>query len=108
MVPYASAHVPADVRDAVLTFLAPDGVSFEHDADAPAEGPVMAPKNRSSHGARPGHPADERFLVMAGPSIGRGRIERAEARDVAPTLAALAGLPLDPYAGSPLVAIAAA
>lgn len=103
VVPYDSAHVPADVRAEVLTFLAPDGMSFEHDADIPADGPLAAPKNLSSHGVRPGHPSDDRFLVLAGPSIVRGRIERAEARDVAPTLASLAGLSLDTYAGKLLL-----
>lgn len=99
-----SDHVPADLRDQVVTYLAPDGIAFEHDAAVPASEPLVAPTNRSSHGARPGHPSDDRFLVAAGPNVPVARIERALARDVAPTLAALAGLPLDGYVGTPLIA----
>ena len=101
---FGAAHLPTDRRDGLIAFLAPDGTTFEHDTQAPASGPVAAPVNRSSHGARPGHPADERFLVVAGPGARRAQIEHAPAAAVAPTLAALLGLPLRDYPGEPLLA----
>lgn len=103
VVRYDSDYLPHDRRSELVTFLAPDGTSFEHDPSVPAEGPRVRPVARSSHGARPGHPSDERFLVAAGPNVGRARIERAAADAVAPTLAALLGLPDGAFSGRPIV-----
>lgn len=101
--PYPSAHVPDDARDHLATFLAPDGMAFEHDPTVEADGPVVPPVNRSSHGARPGHPSDERFLVAAGPNVERARIARADATAVEPTLAALLGLTASTRGRQPLL-----
>jgi predicted AlkP superfamily pyrophosphatase or phosphodiesterase len=78
-VPYPTDHLPDDRRGALLAFLAPDGVAFEHDPPAPTEG-VTAPRATSSHGARPGHPADDRILIAAGPNVQPGRHAAAHAR----------------------------
>lgn len=106
VVPVPSEHVPSDLRPQVTTFLAPDGVAFEHDGPTPSE-PLVAPTARSSHGARPGHPADDRFLVAAGPRVPAARVDRADARSVAPTRARLLDLPVAGYPGTPLEPLAA-
>lgn len=91
--PINNAYMPADARAVVVSYLAPDGVAFEHDATTETLAPRIQPNARSSHGARPGHPADDRFFVAAGPRVPRGRIATAAAPAVAATLARLLGLP---------------
>ncbi|MFQ3673996.1 MAG: hypothetical protein SNJ83_10415, partial [Aggregatilineales bacterium] len=54
--------------------------------------PSGKPNAISSHGLRPGHPGDDRFALFAGPNVPRGSVEAADAIQVAPTLAKLAGL----------------
>jgi predicted AlkP superfamily pyrophosphatase or phosphodiesterase len=98
-VPYDNGYLPAEHRTRVRAFLAPDGVGFE---PGPAEAPVTAPKNVSSHGLRPGHPADDRFMLVSGPGVAPGRVTRAEAGQVAPTVARLLGLPETDYPGAAL------
>lgn len=100
---YEADYLPPERRAEVVTFLAPDGTSFEHDPAVPAHSPRVAPVARSSHGARPGHPNDDRFLVAAGPNVQRARIERATAGAVAPSLAALLGLPPGAYPAEPVL-----
>lgn len=75
-------------------FSAPDGFAFqarptgENDPNS-VSGP---PKYRSTHGFRPGHPDDERFLIVAGPGIEARSEERAQAEDVAATAAEILGM----------------
>lgn len=102
-IPYPAQHLPADQREQVRSYLAPDGYSFEYDPLQPSAEPVAAPRLRSSHGLRPGHPRDERFMVLAGPDVPRLRLERAAAVQVAPTLAALLGLSLTDFPGEALL-----
>lgn len=92
-----AAYLPPDVRGRVAPFVAPDGAVFQMRPtagvevdDRAASGPA---KYVSSHGFRPGHPHDERFLLAAGPGIEARRVPRAEAADVEATVSALAGLP---------------
>lgn len=92
--PFPNDYLPEKHRRRVRSFLAPDGMSFE---PGPASGAVTEPDAVSSHGLRPGHPADDRFLVLSGPAVGPGLLERATAGQVAPTVAALLGLPAGPY-----------
>jgi predicted AlkP superfamily pyrophosphatase or phosphodiesterase len=93
-VEFPTDHLPEALRGELRAFLAPDGVSFEHDAPTPAE-PVAAPQARSSHGARPGHPADDRVWIAAGPNVRPGRIAAAPATAVAGTIGALLGIGRD-------------
>jgi len=94
VIPYPNDYLPADQRDQVRSYLAPDSYSFEHDPLQPSNQPVTSPRLLSSHGLRPGHPGDERFMVLSGPDVPQLRLGRAEAAQVAPTLAALLRLPL--------------
>lgn len=91
------AYLPPDVRGSVVAFVAPEGATFQarpapgtEVGDAAVSGPA---KYVSSHGFRPGHPFDERFLIARGPGLEARTVARAEAADVEATVAALAGLP---------------
>lgn len=95
---YPNDYLPDELRSVLSAFLAPDGVSFEHDGPPPAE-PIVAPTAVSSHGKRPGHPDDDRFLVAAGPSIANGIVSKADARDVAATVAHLLDLDRGAFTG---------
>jgi predicted AlkP superfamily pyrophosphatase or phosphodiesterase len=106
-VEYSNEHLPPEQRQQVHCFVAPESVSFEHDPAQAAQGPIAEPRLRSSHGLRPGHPGDERFLVMAGPHIRRQTIAKARASQVAPTLASVLGISLDSYSDEPLLEPAA-
>lgn len=99
--PFATHFVPADFREQVAAFVAPPGVSFEHDDPDEME-PTGDPAMTSNHGLRPGMPGDDRFAVFAGPVVPRGVIERADAVQVAPTLAQILGLPLDDFPAKPV------
>lgn len=89
--PLPNGYLPEEQRGAVCSYLAPEGCSFEDGGGEAA--PLAAPKLRSSHGFRPGHPLDERFMVVFGPGVPRRTLKRAGALQVAPTLLALLGLP---------------
>ncbi|NDJ61270.1 MAG: alkaline phosphatase family protein [Chloroflexi bacterium] len=95
--PYTNTHIPTDHRDQIAAFVAPDRTSFEHDPNKEIDGPTGTPAALSSHGLRPGSPGDDRFAVFVGPDVKPGVLERAEAAQVAPTLAQLAGIALDSY-----------
>ena len=84
-------HLPADVRDRVAAFLAPEGTVFERSIDGD-RAPRGAARSRSAHGFAPGHPHDVRPLIARGPGVTPGTIERAAGADVEATLAALTGL----------------
>jgi predicted AlkP superfamily pyrophosphatase or phosphodiesterase len=99
--PFHTDYVPEDLRGQVASFLAPDGMTFEPDDPDETE-PVGAPRLLSSHGLRPGNPADDRFAVFAGPDVEPGIVESANAVQVAPTLAALLRLPLDEFPADPV------
>jgi predicted AlkP superfamily pyrophosphatase or phosphodiesterase len=100
---YSNAHLPPEQRQQVHCFVAPESCSFEHDPAQAAQGPIAEPRLRSSHGLRPGHPGDERFLVVAGPHIRRQTMATARASQVAPTLASVLGISLDSYLDEPLL-----
>ena len=102
-----SAHVPADRRDQVATFVAPPRHSFEPRAlDAPPDRPTGPACYVSSHGLRPGCPEDDRVCILAGPGVPTGIIDHAAAEDLAPTLAALLGLAMPTAQGCPIIASA--
>lgn len=102
--PYPNDCIPPELRDQVVIFVAPDGTSFEEEPPpgTPEDEVLGAPKAISSHGLRPGLPGDDRFALFAGPKVPAGRIETAEAVQVAPTCAALLGLPLEPFSAAPI------
>lgn len=101
VMPFHVDYVPADVRPMMASFLAPPRTSFEHDNQDETE-PTGAPKMTSSHGLKPGDPGDDRFAVFAGPDVPQGVIAEAAAVQVAPTFAALLGLPLEDYPAAPI------
>ena len=91
--PLAAQPFPDDVAPRLAAFLAPDGSAFESAPGAAPAGATSGPPSYpSTHGVRPGAASDERFLILAGPGVPRGTIERAAAADVEATLAALLGL----------------
>lgn len=96
VVPWDSGHVPELHRESIATFVAPDRHSFEEKpAQAPPEQSTGRPKYVSTHGLRPGDPADDRFCAFIGAGIGRAEIGRAEAEDYMPILAGILGLAPD-------------
>jgi predicted AlkP superfamily pyrophosphatase or phosphodiesterase len=99
--PYPNTCVPAELRDQVFVFAAPAGVSFEDDNPDETE-PTGKPANTSTHGLRPGMAGDDRFALFAGPNIPTGCIPEGSANQVAPTFAAILGLPLDDFPAPPL------
>lgn len=100
VVPYDASYLPEDHRVFLRSYLAPDGYSFEA---GPSEQPVTDPKNISSHGLRPGHPADDRFMFMSGPDVPTGSVAVADADQVAPTVAKLLGIGTEPFPGRSLL-----
>lgn len=101
--PEESRHVPAAQRDIIATFSAPHRHSFEHSpAATPDNQPTGRPTYVSTHGHRPGDPADDRFCIFAGPGVPQAVVERATAEQFTPSLAAVLGLPLDPFPARPI------
>lgn len=103
--PYANDCIPPHYRDTLKIFVAPPGFSFENDNPAETE-PTGKPTALSTHGLRPGFTGDNRFALFAGPNVPQGRIDSAIAAQVAPTLAHIAGLPLDGFEAAPIWATA--
>lgn len=99
--PFANDCIPAELREQVFVFVAPPLTSFEND-HADATEAVLPPSAISSHGLMPGMAGDDRFALFAGPNVPQGAVEMAKAVQVAPTLAALAGLPGDGFMGEPI------
>lgn len=89
-----SMHVPSKLRDRVVAFAAPPRHSFEEAASEEDRAPLRKPMYVSSHGLRPGTPADDRFCVFTGSGIGEAQIERADAEAFASTLASVLALPV--------------
>jgi len=100
-----SHHVPRELRDRILTFIAPAECDFEQ--SSPERNPSGHPTGRaqyaSTHGFRPGSSADDRFLIVIGKSIAPVTINRATDDRIAPTMADLLGLPLDGFPGRSLL-----
>lgn len=89
--PYPNDCIPAEHRDQIFLFVAPDGVSFENE-NVDDSVPAGKPNAISSHGLRPGMPGDDRFALFAGPDVPHQILDAADARQVAPTFARLLGL----------------
>lgn len=99
-VPFDLSYLPEDHREFLRPYLAPADCVFE---GGEAAAPVTAPANLSSHGLRPGHPADDRFMFAVGPDVPAGVIAAAAAEQVAPTVARLLGLELGAFRGESLI-----
>jgi predicted AlkP superfamily pyrophosphatase or phosphodiesterase len=99
--PLSNHYIPADHRDRVYAFVAPDKFSFE-DEDPDEKNPTGAPKLISSHGLLPGSPGDDRFALFAGPNVPTSEIASADAVQIAPTLATILGLPLGDFPAQPV------
>lgn len=91
--PFSNACIPSEMREQVLVFVAPPGVSFEPD-NADETEPIGPAETTSTHGLRPGFSGDDRFALFAGPDVPSGQvIDEADAAQVAPTFAKLLALP---------------
>lgn len=96
-------HLPDALRERLITFTAPPQHGFEaRPADASRDIPTGAPTIVSTHGLRPGAVEDDRICILAGAGVESGSVQRADAEQLAPTLAAALGLDLSPYSGAPL------
>lgn len=86
-------HLPADLRDRMLTFVMPEGSAMSFEASLPGTTGVTGPsKYQSNHGMRPGTWADYRFCLFSGPDIPQQVVPAGEAIQVAPTLAEILGV----------------
>lgn len=85
-------HVPGRLRAQVSAFTAPPGHSFEEASTEGDPAPLRAPKYISSHGLRPGVPADDRFCIFAGAGVRAKLIQNATAEQFCPTLGAMLGI----------------
>jgi predicted AlkP superfamily pyrophosphatase or phosphodiesterase len=93
VVPLDARPLPDDVAPRLAAFLAPDEVAFEPAPPGAPEGATSGPPiYPSTHGARPGAPSDDRFLIAAGPDVPRRTVASAGPADVEATLAALLGM----------------
>ena len=91
VLPFSNDYLPEQDRSQIATFLAPEHCDFYLDKHHCRQ--AIGPSNyKANHGFKAGHSADERFLVMAGPDVQVGIINRAQAEQVAPTMARLMGL----------------
>lgn len=95
------SHLPENIRDQVVAFLAEDEVVFEDDAENRGQ-PVGQSHYVSSHGFYFGHKSDERFAIFSGPDITCSTAGQVAAEQVAPTLARLMNLPVQAFPASPL------
>ena len=101
----ASDHVPAPHRARVATYAAPEGCSFEASPPSAAPDAVAGrPKYVSTHGLRPGDPADDRFCVLAGPGIPQRAVDSADADQLAATLAGVLDVRPPQGTGAPFLA----
>ena len=67
-----------------------------------------APKYRGTHGQRPDTPGNLAFFLASGVGVAQdAKLARIESRDVAPTLAAMLGIPMPDVEGRPLTEILA-
>lgn len=96
VLPLDNQFLPADQRKEVAAFLAPEDCDFHFDKSKTGQA-IADAHYRANHGFKPGHKADERFLVMAGPDIPMGKQSFAKAEQIAPTLAKLLNLPANEY-----------
>ncbi|MUZ76130.1 sulfatase-like hydrolase/transferase [Agrobacterium vitis] len=98
-------HVPEAMRGKVAMFVAPPMHSFEeHPGEAKGNASAVGyPHYISTHGFRPGSREDDRMFILSGGGIAPQIIEEAHADQFAPTLARVLGLPLEPFAGQPLI-----
>lgn len=94
--PYPADCIPPELAGQLAIFVAPEGMSFEGD-DINATEAVGPARVTSTHGLRPGLPGDDRFAVFAGPDVVPGVVDEGDAVQVAPTLAAILGLSLEPF-----------
>lgn len=102
--PLPGEHLPESVRERIVTFTAPPGHGFEDRPDDVAPGTLSgSPTIVSTHGLRPGSAEDDRVCILAGAGVAAGRIERAPAESLAPTLAAALGLQSSAHTGAPLL-----
>ncbi|PIO44595.1 alkaline phosphatase family protein [Phyllobacterium zundukense] len=89
-------HVPAGVRSSIAAYAAPHRHSFESSpSNNDGRSPIGRPRYISSHGLRPGTPADDRFAIFYGAGISQRTVESAAAEDFYPALTSILGLPVD-------------
>lgn len=100
---HSSDHVPLTHRHRIATFSAPSGHSFEaRRPDTEGDPATGKPVYISSHGLRPGDPADDRFCVFSGGGIKPRVVDWAVPEQFAATAAALLGVRLPACRAEPL------
>ncbi|RWI63649.1 MAG: alkaline phosphatase family protein [Mesorhizobium sp.] len=101
--PWNDAHLPVALRERIATFVAPPQHDFEDVPAGHSADQVFArPKYKSTHGFRPGLPADDRMCIFSGAGVPKGSEEVVDPTRLTPTLAAILGLPLDLFPDRPL------
>ena len=87
-------HLPTKARaEGLVTFVAPSGAGFERRPEgSAARDPVGTPTIVSTHGLAPGDPYDQAIAIVAGATKGR-ELGSGGLRQIAPTIAAILGLP---------------
>lgn len=100
--PLDNQFLPVNQRQSIAAFLAPEDTDFHFDKNQTGQ-PVGNAHYKANHGFKPGHKADERFLVMAGPDIPVGQQSFAKAEQIAPTMAKLLNLPINGYPFASLI-----
>ncbi len=93
----AKTMFPADVRDELHLLIAPEKHSFEALYGRDRTGPTGKPGAIATHGFRPGSSLDDRMCIFAGPSVPAGRVGKADANQVAPSLANIMGLAIEDF-----------
>lgn len=88
--------LPEEVRTQLLAFAHPEGTVYSFEKDRNGTGKTTGDsKYNSNHGMRPGTEADYRFCIFSGPRVPQGKVPFGTADQVAPTLAAIMGVPTD-------------
>ncbi|ASP89689.1 hypothetical protein CDO26_37040 (plasmid) [Sinorhizobium meliloti] len=101
--PWNGDHLPGSLSGKIATYVAPEGLDFEETpVDHRSEQPIGRPKYKSTHGFRPGAPADDRLCIISGADVPREVARQAGAGRLAPTLSSILGLSLDPFPDEPL------
>lgn len=99
--PLDGSHLP-ESDQLIHAFLASDDRVFETDTENTQQPDGMS-HYVSSHGFRFGHKADERFAIFYGPNIPNNTEPFAAAEQIAPTLAQILKLPLNPFPACSLI-----
>ena len=77
------------------------GVGYMMGSD-PAKPELSVPSTRGTHGWFPTHPEMRATFILNGPGLPKKKLDEIDMRDIAPTLAKLAGTSMPSAASKPL------